>query len=423
MEDIKVPIRIAKEMLNSLSGGVVPRRGLGYIAVGRKKEIESLLKSIDLAQENISSIRIVCGNYGAGKTFLLQLMKEYALNKNFITADVDLSPERAFVGNKTSKKGLATYRMLMHNLAVKELPQGNALTYISKKWLETVKNQIIAVNDMNETDVNSVLFEEIRKMLQPLKKYVQGSIFYDVFYEFLVAVNFEKDDFVDNYLKWLCGDYRIMREAYNDINMQTIIDDENWFDYLKLWAATFKIMNYDGFLVIIDELANIYKMSLPVSRDRNYDKILSIYNDVMQSRCDNLCVFLASTPEGVYDESKGLFSYEALKSRLSTNTGSITQNMMSPIIHIHQLNNADVYLLLEKITQIFNVVNKSNIQFLVEDYNVFSLYVNSAKKYATVTPRTLIRDFIEILTIKINTPELSMKEILKLFTFKSDSNI
>ena len=68
--DRKVPRRISQTVLNSLKGGVVPRIGLPYIAVGRRSEIEALLHDVDVISEGGASFRFIVGRYGSGKSFL-----------------------------------------------------------------------------------------------------------------------------------------------------------------------------------------------------------------------------------------------------------------------------------------------------------------------------------------------------------------
>ncbi len=90
----KVPKRIAQTILNSLKGGVVPRIGLPYITVGRKAEIEALLHDVELIENGGASFRFIVGRYGSGKSFLLQTIRNYVMDKNFVVVDGDLSPER-----------------------------------------------------------------------------------------------------------------------------------------------------------------------------------------------------------------------------------------------------------------------------------------------------------------------------------------
>ena len=127
-EQRKVPRRIAQTLINALKGGVVPRVGLPYITVGRRREIEALLSDVDMIAEGGASFRFIMGRYGSGKSFLLQTLRSYVMAKNFVVVDADLSPERRLQG--TRGQGLATYRELIRNMATKTTPEGGALTLI-----------------------------------------------------------------------------------------------------------------------------------------------------------------------------------------------------------------------------------------------------------------------------------------------------
>ena len=97
---MKIPKRISQALLNSLNGGVVPRVGLPYIAVGRKEEIAALLHDVDIIAEGGASFRFLVGKYGSGKSFLLQTIRNYVMAKNFVVVDADLSPERRLQGTR-----------------------------------------------------------------------------------------------------------------------------------------------------------------------------------------------------------------------------------------------------------------------------------------------------------------------------------
>ena len=129
----RVPKRIAQSVINSLKGGVVPRIGLSYIAVGRRKEIEALLHDVDLIKEGSATFRFIEGKYGAGKSFLLQTIRNYVMDQNFIVVDADLSPERRLYGTKG--QGLATYKELIQNMSTKTRSEGGALPLILDRWI------------------------------------------------------------------------------------------------------------------------------------------------------------------------------------------------------------------------------------------------------------------------------------------------
>jgi hypothetical protein len=118
-----------------------------------------------------------------------------------------------------------------------------------------------------------------------------------------------------------------------------IITDENWYDYIKLFAAFSAEIGYRGFLLFIDECVNLYKISNRQSRENNYEKLLAMFNDVMQGKIGHLGLYLAGTPQFVEDERRGLWSYAALKSRLADHrfVREGRPDFSGPILRLQQL--------------------------------------------------------------------------------------
>ena len=141
---IKIPKRIAASVINSLKGGVVPRVGLPYIAVGRRREIEALLHDVSIVADGGASFRFIAGRYGSGKSFLLQTIRGYAMDRGFVVLDADLSPERRLQG--TRGQGLATYRELIRNMSTKTRPEGGALPLILDRWISAAAADVTAQN-------------------------------------------------------------------------------------------------------------------------------------------------------------------------------------------------------------------------------------------------------------------------------------
>lgn len=140
MQNIKIPKRYSTAILNSMSAGVVPHIGLEYIAVGRKAEVQSILKDLENIADGGGAFRFIVGKYGSGKSFLLQLARNNALERNYLVADVDLSPERRLTGTKG--QGLKMYRELMSRLSTKARPDGNAMESLLQRWIMDVQRDV-----------------------------------------------------------------------------------------------------------------------------------------------------------------------------------------------------------------------------------------------------------------------------------------
>ncbi|MCL2422241.1 MAG: ATP-binding protein [Defluviitaleaceae bacterium] len=411
----KVPARIANILINALKGGVVPRVGLEYITVGRSQEIAAILHDIDLISDGSASCRFIVGKYGSGKSFLLQTIRNYATAKGFAVVDADLSPERRFAGTKG--QGLATYKELMQNLSTKSKPDGGALPLVLEKWISGIQSSIRAQSD---TDLDTEAFNnQVEKQIYAVTETLEGMVNGFEFAKAVVAYwqAYRQDDVVlkSNVLKWFRGEYASRREAKIDLDINFIVTDETWYDFLKIFAAFLVGAGYKGLLVVIDELVNIFKIPHSITRQNNYEKILTIYNDVLQGKAKHIGFLMGGTPQCIEDKYRGLFSYEALRSRLAEGhfSNPDLKDLSAPIIRLQMLTQEEMYVLVEKLqdihAQLFNytpaLTHEDLIYFLTVEYNRVGAETH-------ITPREIIRDFIELINILHQNPDKSIADIL-----------
>ena len=428
LDDIKVPKRIANIIMNALQGGVVPRTGLGYIAVGRDAEISALLKDIEIIENGGATFRFITGNYGSGKTFLLQTIKEHAMAKGFVVADADLSPERALIGTVMNKKGLATFRELMGNISINTSPTGAALEKILDNWLNSIWMEVaknMAGGGISGNQMIELVANQIYDTILGMSELINGFDFANVLVIYWKAKQANDKETKNKALRWLRGEYRLKREAQVDLGISSIINDDDWFNYIKIYADFFAKIGYKGFIIMIDEMINIYKCSHPVTRQNNYERMLNMYNDALQGKARHLGIIMGGTPKSVMDPYKGVFSYEALKSRLETGRFQNLNvfNLMTPIIRIQPLSKSEIIVLLEKIAKIHAdlyvyelLISENDLVNLVE-----LIFNDSDNQY--VTPRSIIRDFIDVLNILYQNPDKAIKDIMNRYKYSSDQEI
>lgn len=409
----KVPTRIANNLINALKGGVVPRVGLEYITVGRTQEISAILHDIEMIEEGSASFRFIVGKYGSGKSFLLQTIRNYATAKGFAVVDADLSPERRFAGTKG--QGLATYKELIQNLSTKSKPDGGALPLILEKWISGIQASIKTQQQVDDDTFDALVERQIYAVAGSLEGMVNG-------FEFAKAVvlywkAYKQDDTAtkSNVLKWFRGEYVTRRDAKEDLGINFIITDENWYDFLKLFAAFLVGAGYKGLLVVIDELVNIFKISNSITRANNYEKILTIYNDVLQGKAKHIGFLMGGTPQCIEDKYKGVFSYEALRSRLAEGHFATDdlRDLSAPIIRLEMLSQEEMYILVEKLLHIHAQLYKYTPSLTQENLLYFlTVEYNRVGAKTHITPREIIRDFIELLNILYQNPQKSVAEIL-----------
>ena len=395
----RVPKRVAAVILNSLKGGVVPRIGLPYITVGREVEIRALLTDLSLIADGGASFRFLVGRYGAGKSFLLQTIRTHAMGEGFVVADADLSPERRLQGGQG--QGLATYRELIRNISTKTRPEGGALNLILDRW-------VASCADVDESVVNA--------QLAPLEEMVHGFDFARMLHRYRTAVSEGDEEAMSRVTKWIRGEYRTKSEARAELGSSTIISDDDWYDYVKLIARFLVCSGYKGMLVLIDELVNLYKIPNAITRQYNYEKILTMYNDTLQGKAQYLGMIMGGTPTSIEDRRRGVFSYEALRSRLAQGrfAREDLKDMLAPIIRLQPLTYEELLVLIEKIMQIHagyfgwtpTLTESDLVDFLKIEFGRVGADTH-------LTPREVIRDFIELLDILCQNPDANVAELLQ----------
>ena len=410
----RVPKRIAQIVLNSLKGGVVPRIGLPYITVGRKAEIEALLHDVDVIQEGGASFRFIVGRYGSGKSFLLQTIRNYVMDKKFVVVDGDLSPERRLQGSKG--QGLATYRELIQNLSTKTRPEGGALTLILDRWINSVQTQVVSKGiASDDPKFEAAVDQKIYGVISSLTELVHGFDFAKLLNMYYHAYMSGDDETKAKVVKWFRGEYSHKTEAKKDLGVDIIISDSNWYEYLKLFATFFRQAGYAGLMIMIDELVNIYKIPNAISRQYNYEKILTMYNDTLQGKAKYLGIIMCGTPQAVEDRRRGVYSYEALRSRLAS--GKFAQegarDMYAPVIRLEPLTAEEMLVLTEKLADMHanlygyerTITDNDLAQFIKIEYARVGADTN-------ITPREIIRDFIELLDIVWQNPDKKITDLL-----------
>lgn len=412
---MKIPKRIASAIINSLKGGVVPRIGLPYITVGRNTEIDAFLHDIGIIEEGGASFRFIVGKYGSGKSFLLQTVRNYAMDKGLAVADADLSPERRLQGTKG--QGLATYKELIRNLSVKTRPEGGALTLILDRWISGVQTETMNENDLPFDDpaLKTATEKKISEVISSLNEMVHGFDFARLLTLYYRAYNECDDELKAKVVKWFRGEYATKTEAKAELGVNIIITDDDWYEYIKLFAVFLKKAGYGGLLILIDELVNIYKIPNSITRQYNYEKILTMYNDTLQGKAQYMGIIMSGTPQCVEDTRRGVYSYEALKSRLTEGRfgkGEV-KDMLAPVIKLSPLTYEEMLVLTEKLADIHSQLFDYTGGLTEEDYITFiKTEFSRIGADKAITPREVIRDFIELLNIIFQNPDIEVKALL-----------
>ena len=407
--------REAKTILTSLSAGVVPRTGLRHISVGRLPEVAALKSDLDHNREGGATVRFVIGRFGSGKSFLLQLMRTYALESKFVVADADFSPERRLFGS--GDEAIATYRELMKNLSTQTRPDGNALPTIIERWISGIQTGVATESglDHGSPEFVSQVKSRILSTLNDMQELIHGFDFGSVLAAYYQGYAENNEELKSSALRWMRGEYGTKTEAYAALKIRTIIDSDNFYDYLKVFAIFFRKIGYSGFTVCLDEAAYLYTITNSVSRKNNYEAILSIINDCLQGKAAHIGFIFGGTPEFLEDQRRGLFSYEALRSRLAGNRflGEGLQDFTGPVIKLSSLTAEEIFVLLQKIREIHQSQAAAPVKMTDQDIHAYmeeTLRRMGAREFTT--PRDLVREFVNLSNLLDQYPEKTWQEIV-----------
>ena len=380
-------------IIQSLKAGVVPRTGIQHIQVGRAKEIEAIFKDINRIAQGGSAFRLIIGEYGSGKTFFLNVIRSIALEKKLVAVNADLSPDRRIHASAGQARNL--YSELMRNMATRTRPQGNALTAVVERFVNSAQQEA----EKTGTSVSSV----INDRLSSLAEHVGGYDFAKVIEAYWRGHENDDDELKSNAIRWLRAEYSTKTDARKALGVGAFISDNSFYSSLKLMSLLVKQAGYEGLLVVLDEMVNLYKLNSKQARTSNYEQILGMLNDCLQGTAEHLGFLLGGTPEFLLDPRKGLYSYEALQSRLAENSFAQKAGVIdysSPTLHLNNLTPEELYLLLKNIRHVF--ASGDETQYLVPDKALEAFLLHCSQKIGEAyfrTPRNTIRAFADMLSV------------------------
>lgn len=401
-------------ILQSLRAGVVPRVGLQHIQVGRADEVKALLKDIDRISDGGSAIRFIIGDYGSGKTFFLHLIRTIAHQKNLVTIHADLAPDRRI--HATGGQARNLFAELMRNMATRTKPDGNALSSVVEKFIGT------AINESRQSDQSVEAL--IHDKLENVKEMVGGYDFADVVISYWEGHDSGNGELKSDAIRWLRAEFSTKTDARKALGVRTIIDDSNVYDHLKLLAKFIRIAGYGGLIVGLDEMVNLYKLNSGIARKNNYEQLLRIVNDCLQGNVEGLGFLMNGTPDFLMDTRKGLYSYDALQTRLAENkfaSQAGVRDLSGPIIRLDNLKAEDIYVLLENIRNVFASGDKN--EYLVPNKALKQFIKHCNEKIGESyfrTPRNTIKAFVNLLSVLDQNSELAWQDMIGSVDIKQD---
>lgn len=416
MTEKKIRAKERDAIIQSLKAGVTPKIGIQYIQVGRVNELKAMIQDIQRIEDGGAAFRLIIGDYGSGKTFFMSVVRAIALERKFVTLHADLSPDRRLHATGGQAKNL--YSELMKNMSTRNKPDGNALTSVVEKFITQVQKEA----ENNDYSVEKV----IHKRLTAISEMVGGYDFAKVIEIYWKASEEDNEHLKACAIKWLRAEYSTKTDARNDLGVRTIISDAFFYDALKIMSLFVRQAGYSGLLVNLDEMVNLYKLSNTQARKSNYEQILRILNDCLQGNAEYIGFLLGGTPEFLLDPYKGLYSYEALQTRLAENNFAKQADVIdysSPALHLACLSPEELYILLKNLRHIY--ASGDSNKYLVPDDSLTAFLIHCNQTIGEAyfkTPRNTIKAFLDMLTVIEQHPEISWQQLLESLKIEEEKN-
>lgn len=409
----RIRARDRDAILNSLKAGVVPRRGLHLIQVGRSEEVKALMRDLERISDGGSAIRLVIGEYGSGKTFFLHLVRSAALEMGLVTMHADLAPDRRL--HNTQGLARKLYAELARNVSTGTKPDGGAMKSVVERFIGSAR-QAAERAGQDPSEVISDRLEHLTEM-------VGGFAFAQVIQKYWEGYRDGDNELKANAIRWLRAEYTTKTDARNDLGTRRYIDDDSVYDYLKLFARFVKQAGYSGLLVCLDEMVNLYRISHGIARRNNYEQLLRILNDCLQGSVSHLGFLMGGTPEFLTDSRRGLYSYEALRSRLQENTFADDEyrDLTGPVIRLNNLTPEELYTLLDNIRHVQSGGDEE--EYLVPDEALKAFMDHCARQVGDRffrNPRETVKQFTQFIAILDQNPELEWSDLVAKVELEED---
>jgi hypothetical protein len=417
----------ATSIINSLTSGVVPKIGVQHITVGRKDEVDAFVKALGDVKTGHSMVKFWIGDFGSGKSFMLHLINTVAIRQKFVVSNADFTPENRLYAN--DGKAVALYTAILDNLATQTRPEGGALPALLEKWIEkniaeAAMQAGIPAHQMLDKIHEPLIRRAITQSMNDITD-VGAFDFTSVVMKYYEGYAGQDERLMKCAIRWLKGEYRTKTEARQDLGVREIINDQNYYDMLKNLCKFFVSMGYSGLMINLDEAINLYKISTGAIREKNYEKILTIYNDCFQGKVANLFFNFAGTREVLENERRGLYSYQALRSRLEGNKYETAEfrDFAQPVIRLLPLDQNEIFVLLKNLKDIFDFHYQTQIDISHEEIQAFMEEMSNKPGAAEfLTPRAVIRDFLNILNLIRQNPDADKRQLFGAIEIRNEGD-
>ncbi len=400
----------------ALNSGLVPRSGVEHIMVGREDLLDQFGKDLEQVSKGNSLTKFIIGKYGTGKSFVQASIAQKAYRMNMVVSKVDFSPFRRLYHRDGMAKAL--YTEIMKNLTTLTSTK-NTIELIIESWIQKILESVAEIEnidiDLQNPDVIQLVEIYINKEIKKMDNLFGTSDFAQVLFEYFKAyISFDEDKQRD-VVKWICAEYPNKTEAKRCIGVSNIIDDSNYYEFLKVICNFVVLAGFNGLVISFDEAVNLYKITQRNIRDKNYEMMLRIFNDTIQGDIQHLFITFGGTPQFLEDNYKGLYSYGALKRRLESNKyeNQDFADYSQPVIKLRPLSNEEKFVLLKKILKIYEA--DYMYQSSITDDEIIAFLENNylGIQNENVTIGKIIKDFVGAINILRENPSMEKSDIFE----------
>ncbi|PWV49512.1 BREX system ATP-binding domain-containing protein [Chitinophaga sp. S165] len=407
--------RSARDIIDALRHGVVPRHNLDLLMVGQqtaRKHLSDILFEVNSSKSHFKFIR---GQYGSGKTFLCSWLKEFALNNEFAVSFINISHDQPLSDLPVFFSGL------INGLRTPEKTDSSALVDILESWLLNIHNKTAKIEgiDLTQAGNHELLIKSVEKSIE-----VEFANFNDIEPGFSQALRAFYDgkvngdmELVSNAVAWIMGSRSLSSQALKDVGVKGYLEPNNVFQRIRAILEIIGGARYKGLLLLVDELELIRKFPHARQRELALETLRLLIDEAGRNALPGCLVIFTGTDDFFEDERYGLRSYEALADRVMTPFKHENYvSMRQPIISLEALDAQRLANVIFKIRDLYGIAYGWDVNQFADDDSILKLigeWTMFGEESIDRKPRPILREFIQMLDLCEENKGVSLSQFLK----------
>lgn len=327
----------AKKLISTLRSGTSPIYHADVLTTGRDKELDAFRSALHELENGSGLVRLVTGDFGVGKSLLVQTFKEIALKEDYVIASFQVN--NGFRLNKLDD----LYYAIMHHLYLKDKPTTKvSFDDIFDLWVHNLQNAPYA--DRKRYEVNTVC--------QELSKYNMN--FARAFLIFMRGRIQRNQEMMSVACSWLTGEKQIPTELKQKYELVGAVDRTNSIDFLKAFIKLITLLDYSGLIVFIDEVDLVLNDRSDI-RQVAYNNLKQLIDLATSGEMSRVMFVFSGNSDILTDENRGFLSNTPLSQRLNWTKGTKTSS--NSIFWLDSLETSALEVLTKKILKLYSQVH------------------------------------------------------------------